>query len=116
MNDQQKRDAIFNKVWEACDTFRGVIDPAQYKDYILTMLFVKYLSDIRKSKVAEHEEKYQGDKVRVKRALSRERFIIPEIEIRDTNASVEEEFPGTFDSLFERRDRSNIGELINILL
>jgi type I restriction enzyme M protein len=47
MNDQQKRDVIFNKVWQACDTFRGVIDPAQYKDYILTMLFVKYLSDIR---------------------------------------------------------------------
>lgn len=30
-----------NKVdWKACDTFRGVIDPSQYKDYILTMLFL----------------------------------------------------------------------------
>jgi len=116
MNDKQKRDVIFNKVWQACDTFRGVIDPAQYKDYILTMLFVKYLSDIHKSKTAEHEKKYEGDKVRIQRALSRERFIIPEIEIRDTSGSVEEEFPGTFDSLFERRGRSNIGELINVLL
>ncbi len=34
---------INNIVWKACDTFRGVIDPAQYKDYILTFLFVKYL-------------------------------------------------------------------------
>ncbi|MEJ2662161.1 MAG: type I restriction-modification system subunit M N-terminal domain-containing protein [Desulfobacteraceae bacterium] len=50
MNDQQKRDIIFNKVWQACDTFRGVIDPGSYKDYILTMLFLKYLSDIHKSK------------------------------------------------------------------
>ena len=116
MNDKQKRDAVFNKVWQACDTFRGVIDPGQYKDYILTMLFVKYLSDIHASKAAEFEKKYRGDKIRVQRALDRERFIIPEIEIRDSKGDVEDEFPGTFDSLFERRDSSNIGELINILL
>jgi len=116
MNDNQKRNGIFNKVWQACDTFRGVIDPAQYKDYILTMLFVKYLSDIHKSRVAEYEDKYKRDKTRVKRALSRERFIIPEIEIQDNKGDVEEQFPATFDSLFERRSRTNIGELINILL
>ncbi|MFM1881704.1 MAG: hypothetical protein RJA05_113, partial [Planctomycetota bacterium] len=28
-------------VWRACDTFRGVVEPANYKDYILTMLFIK---------------------------------------------------------------------------
>jgi len=116
MNDKQKRDAIFHRVWQACDTFRGVIDPAQYKDYILTMLFVKYLSDIHKSKAAEHEKKYEGDKVRIQRALNRERFIIPKIEIRDSSGNVEDGFMATFDSLFERRDRSNIGEMINILL
>jgi type I restriction enzyme M protein len=116
MNDNQKRNGIFSKVWQACDTFRGVIDPGQYKDYILTMLFVKYLSDIHKSRVAEYEEKYKGDKIRVQRALSRERFIIPEIEIRDSSGEVEEEFIATFDTLFARRDRTNIGELINILL
>ncbi len=116
MIDQQERDVIFNKVWRACDTFRGVIDPAQYKDYILTMLFVKYLSDIHKSKRAALEEKYQGDPVRVERALSRERFVIPEIEIRDKNDEIEETFPATYDSLYERRTRTNIGALINILL
>ena len=116
MNDQQRRNGIFNKVWQACDTFRGVIDPAQYKDYILTMLFVKYLSDIHKSRMAEYEEKYKGDKIRIQRALSRERFIIPEIEIQDSEGNVEEQFPAIFDSLFERRSRTNIGELINVLL
>ncbi|RJQ84281.1 MAG: type I restriction-modification system subunit M [Desulfobacteraceae bacterium] len=116
MNDQQKRDVIFNKVWQACDTFRGVIDPAQYKDYILTMLFVKYLSDIHQSKRAAYEEKYQGDRIRIERALGRERFVIPQIEIRDKNDRVEEVFPATYDSLFERRTRPNIGELINVLL
>ncbi len=116
MNDQQKRDIIFNKVWQACDTFRGVIDPAQYKDYILTMLFVKYLSDIHKSKRAAYEKKYNGDPVRIERALGRERFVIPEIEIRDKDDNIEEVFPATYDSLYDRRTRPNIGELINVLL
>jgi type I restriction enzyme M protein len=116
MNDNHKRNGIFNKVWQACDTFRGVIDPSMYKDYILTMLFVKYLSDIHKAKSAEYEEKYKGDKIRIQRALNRERFIIPEIEIQNASGDVEEQFPATFDSLFKRRDRTNIGELINILL
>nr|MBC8363346.1 type I restriction-modification system subunit M [Candidatus Desulfatibia profunda] len=116
MNDQQKRNGIFNKVWQACDTFRGVIDPAQYKDYILTMLFVKYLSDIHKSKEVELEQKYKGNQVQIQRALGRERFIIPTIEIRDSKGKVEDTFPALFDSLYERRSRSNIGELINILL
>ncbi|MBC8459606.1 MAG: type I restriction-modification system subunit M N-terminal domain-containing protein, partial [Deltaproteobacteria bacterium] len=92
MNDLQKRNGIFNQVWRACDTFRGVIDPAQYKDYVLTMLFVKYLSDIHKSRMAEYEEKYKGDETRIQRALSRERFVIPEIEIQDAEGNVEDRF------------------------
>jgi len=116
MNDTQKRNGIFNKVWQACDTFRGVIDPSMYKDYILTMLFVKYLSDIYKSRVALYEKKYKGDSDRVQRALSFERFVIPEIEIQDADGTTEDRFAATFDSLYERRGRTNIGELINILL
>ena len=116
MNDEQKRNGIFNKVWQACDTFRGVIDPAQYKDYILTMLFVKYLSDIHKSMTTELEKKYKGNQVRIQRALGLERFIIPTIEIRDSSGKVEDTFQATYDSLYERRSRSNVGELINILL
>lgn len=114
-NGNGKRE-INDVVWKACDTFRGVIDPAQYKDYILTMLFVKYLSDIRKSKAAEYEKKYGGDKVRIERALSRERFVIPEVVLKDSKGKVEDRFLATFDSLYERRDRPNIGELINVLL
>ncbi|MBU6205720.1 MAG: type I restriction-modification system subunit M N-terminal domain-containing protein, partial [Bacteroidetes bacterium] len=37
---------INDAVWKACDTFRGSIDPSVYKDYVLTMLFLKYLSDV----------------------------------------------------------------------
>jgi type I restriction enzyme M protein len=102
MPNGQLRSEIFNVVWKACDTFRGVIDPSQYKDYILTLLFVKYLSDIRKSKLAEFEKKYAGDQVRIDRAMSRERFTV--------------EADCTFESLYARRDENDIGQLINTVL
>ena len=102
MNDQQIKDEIFNVVWSACDTFRGVIDPSGYKDYILTMLFVKYLSDVRKSKVAEYSEKYRGDQTRIDRAMSRERFTVPE--------------DCTFEHLYAHREDSDIGQVINTVL
>jgi type I restriction enzyme M protein len=96
------RDAINNAVWRACDTFRGAIDPAEYKNYILTMLFLKYLSDLRKDRLVDYEQKYAGDRQRIDRAMSRERFVIPE--------------ECDFDHLFAKRDAPNIGELINIAL
>ncbi|MCC6353118.1 MAG: type I restriction-modification system subunit M [Verrucomicrobiae bacterium] len=102
MNDQQIKTEIFNVVWSACDTFRGVIDPGHYKDYILTMLFVKYLSDVRKSKFAQHEKAYKGDAVRVERAMARERFVVPG--------------DCTFDHLYSHRDDNDIGQLINTVL
>nr|WP_255360101.1 type I restriction-modification system subunit M N-terminal domain-containing protein [Lewinella sp. 4G2] len=53
-------------MWKACDTFRGVIDPSQYKDYILTMLFLKYVSDVYRDRLAVYLEKYAGDAERAK--------------------------------------------------
>ena len=87
-------------VWKACDTFRGAVDPSEYKNYILTMLFLKYLSDLRKDLVQEYSKRYQGDAQRIQRALARERFVMPE--------------ECDFDHLYARRDAANIGELINI--
>ena len=99
MDSRDRRDAICNVVWKACDTFRGAIDPTQYKDYILTMLFVKYLSDLAKDKRTEFETKYNGDEARVERALSRERFVMPPC--------------SDYDYLYEKRDEANIGEIID---
>lgn len=103
-------------LWQACDTFRGTLDPTQYKDYILVMLFIKYLTDLWKDKREHYRRRYQGDERRVERALGRERFIMPIVELKDDEGNLEESFPASFDSLYKRRRRSNIGELINITL
>ena len=112
---------INNAAWAACDTFRGVVDPAQYKDYILVMLFLKYISDVWQDHYEEYEKLHGDDDVRIRRKLSRERFVLPMVKLieKDEKTGVEtvlDEFPATYYSLYERRAAANIGELINIVL
>ena len=40
-----KKSQLYSSLWKSCDELRGGMDAAQYKDYILTLLFVKYVSD-----------------------------------------------------------------------
>ena len=40
-----KKSEIYNSLWKSCDELRGGMDASQYKDYVLTLLFVKYVSD-----------------------------------------------------------------------
>jgi type I restriction enzyme M protein len=40
-----KKSEIYSELWKSCDKLRGGMDASQYKDYILAILFVKYLSD-----------------------------------------------------------------------
>lgn len=40
-----KKSQLYNKLWQSCDELRGGMDASQYKDYVLTLLFVKYVSD-----------------------------------------------------------------------
>lgn len=102
MAEKVSQKEINDIAWRACDTFRGALDPAQYKDYILVMLFIKYMSDLWKDKREGYEKQYQGDKTRVHRALARERFVVPE--------------KSDFDYLYAKRRETNIGELINMAL
>ena len=102
MSKKVTQKEINQTVWKACDTFRGVVDPSQYKDYVLTMLFVKYVSDVWRDKKAIYSTKYNGDAQRVERALRNERFQVPE------NC--------TFEFLYDNRNAANLGELINTAL
>src|SRR5699024_1173443 len=40
-----KKTEIYATLWASCDELRGGMDASQYKDYVLTMLFMKYVSD-----------------------------------------------------------------------
>lgn len=89
-------------LWNACDSFRGKIDSSRYKDYILSMLFVKYLSDVYAETRKKYEEQYKGDRQRVTRAMSRERFVMDET--------------STFAYLYANRNHAEIGQKINVAL
>lgn len=91
---------INNIVWKACDSLRPVMGSGSYKDYVLSLLFVKYLSDVWKDKQEQYRQKYPGNEEMVKRQLQRERFQVPEI--------------STFDYLFENRNEANVGEIIDM--
>mgnify|MGYP001209211168 FL=1 len=117
MNGKIDQKDINNAAWAACDTFRGVVDPAQYKDYILVMLFVKYISDAWKDHYEVYRQQYGDDDARIRRKLERERFVLPYAELKDhETGEVTDRFLADFYSLYERRNIANIGELINIAL
>ncbi|BBP67260.1 hypothetical protein PHLH5_48010 [Pseudomonas sp. Cab53] len=40
-----KKSDLYSSLWAACDELRGGMDASQYKDYVLFMLFIKYISD-----------------------------------------------------------------------
>ena len=40
-----KKSELYNSLWASCDELRGGMDASQYKDYVLFMLFIKYISD-----------------------------------------------------------------------
>ena len=40
-----KKSQLYASLWQSCDELRGGMDASQYKDYILTLLFMKYISD-----------------------------------------------------------------------
>ncbi|MBT5269769.1 MAG: type I restriction-modification system subunit M, partial [Candidatus Marinimicrobia bacterium] len=40
-----KKSELYSSLWQSCDNLRGGMDASQYKDYVLVMLFIKYVSD-----------------------------------------------------------------------
>ncbi|QWB96210.1 type I restriction-modification system subunit M [Mycoplasmatota bacterium] len=98
-NKQWTQKEVNETLWRACDTFRGKIDSSIYKDYILVILFMKYISDVYKEHYEKLLIKYDGDKEMVNRQIKLDRFTL-----NDTSS---------FDNLYQNRNASNIGEIIN---
>jgi type I restriction enzyme M protein len=102
MTSAISQDEINGILWSACDTFRGTVDPAEYKNYILVMLFVKYISDVWRDHYEAYVERYDGSEDRARRAMRYEKFALPD--------------GCDFQSLHEQRNAPNLGEIINIAL
>ena len=71
------QDDINAAVWSACDTFRGTVDPSIYKDYVLTMLFLKYVSDVWQDHYDTYKKQYGDHPELIVEMLKNERFVLP---------------------------------------
>ncbi|OFX81525.1 MAG: type I restriction-modification system subunit M [Bacteroidetes bacterium GWE2_40_15] len=89
-----------NKIlWSAADSSRTSVDAGIYKDYVLTMLFFKYISDLSKKQYEKYKERFGDDKARIQEKMKLDRFYLPE------NA--------TFDYIYGVHEQDNIGEELN---
>ncbi|GAB2722189.1 type I restriction-modification system subunit M [Halomonas garicola] len=61
-----KKSQLYSSLWQSCDELRGGMDASQYKDYVLTLLFMKYVSDKKDSLIEVPEGGSFADMVALK--------------------------------------------------
>lgn len=96
---ETRQDKINAAVWGACDTFRGTVDPGVYKDYVLTMLFLKYVSDVWQDHYDDYKAQYGDHPDLIEEMLKNERFVLPP--------------SANFYSLYDKRHSPGSGERID---
>ena len=99
MSEKVDQSNINKAVWRACDTFRGTVDPSIYKDYVLTMLFVKYLSDVWQDHWEEYLREHGDHPELIRELMKNERFVLPPA--------------ANFYDLYQRRHEPGNGERID---
>ena len=98
-NSPINQDTINAAVWSACDTFRGTVDPSIYKDYVLTMLFLKYISDVWQDHYEVYAKAHGDHPELITELLKSERFVLPP--------------SANFYALYEARHQPGNGERID---
>lgn len=98
-DNQISQDRINRAVWAACDTFRGTVDPSIYKDYVLTMLFVKYLSDVWQDHYEQYQAEHGDHPELIEAMMANERFVLPQT--------------ASFEQLYAKRHEPGNGERID---
>lgn len=99
MTDTVNQDSINKALWAACDTFRGTIKAGVYEDFVLTMLFLKYISDVWQDHYDDYVKEHGDEPELVNALMDSERFKLP------TDAS--------FYALYNRRHEPGNGERID---
>lgn len=102
MVTQINQDTVNKALWSACDVFRGTISADTYKDFILTMLFLKYISDVWQDHYDNYKKEHGDEPELIEELMKSERFVLP----RESN----------FYTLLERRYEPGNGERIDMAL
>ena len=102
MVTQINQDTVNKALWSACDVFRGTVSADTYKDYILTMLFLKYISDVWQDHYDNYKNEHGDEPELIEELMKNERFVLP----RESN----------FYTLHERRFEPGNGERIDMAL
>jgi type I restriction enzyme M protein len=102
MVTQINQDTVNKALWSACDVFRGTVSADTYKDYILTMLFLKYISDVWQDHYDNYKNEHGDEPELIEELMKSERFVLP----RESN----------FYTLHERRFEPGNGERIDMAL
>jgi len=102
VSPQINQDTVNKALWSACDVFRGTVSADTYKDYILTMLFLKYISDVWQDHYDNYKNEYGDEPELIEEMMKNERFVLP----RESN----------FYTLLEHRFEPGNGERIDMAL
>lgn len=96
------QDDLNKLLWSAADSARGTVDAGVFKDYVLALLFYKYMSDMHKIERAKLVERYGDDKDRIEMRLKNARFVMPD--------------GASFYDVYAQQSADNIGEILNVAL
>lgn len=99
MNPSISQDTINKALWAACDTFRGTINASNYQDFLLTMLFLKYISDVWQDHYDAYQKEYGTEPELITEMMKNERFVLPP--------------EASFYALYEQRYEPGNGERID---
>lgn len=100
MTNKKYTQEDLNKIlWDAADSSRTQVDAGIYKDYVLAILFFKYLSDLSKKKRNEYKERFGNDEKRTEEKMKLDRFYLPP--------------KSSFDYIYSIIEQDNLGEEIN---
>lgn len=99
LNKEYSQEDLNKILWEAADSSRTQVDAGIYKDYVLSMLFFKYLSDLSKKRLNDYRERFGTDEQRIQEKMKLDRFYLP------PNSS--------FDYIYSILEQDNVGEEIN---
>ncbi|MCF9046594.1 type I restriction-modification system subunit M [Acinetobacter nectaris] len=102
MVTQINQDTVNQALWSACNVFHGTTSTDIYKDFILTMLFLKYISDVWQDHYDNYKKAYGDEPELIEEMMKNERFVLP----RQSN----------FYSLYDHRYEAGNGERIDFAL